>query len=245
MDTYAGNNEDSLSLHKYLYGADNPVNMVDPNGHDYFEALEIGMALASFDGFSFGFSASRLADSGPVVVDIAISTSDAPYNFHTIVTDVGNNLQTQLSDSVFNNLATGQTVQIKAHEGEASHIGWTSIGGKREYDCEVKWVKAVLTGQSIANSSRKGHTVIDLTHLDTWYSTIKKNISTQTWVNILAHESIWLSAGGNYDPNPLEIWKPKVEEYDIASPSFDPVDQFGVSQNSRATLINEFGFKSN
>jgi hypothetical protein len=32
MDSYAGNNEDPLSLHKYVYGADNPVNMVDPSG---------------------------------------------------------------------------------------------------------------------------------------------------------------------------------------------------------------------
>jgi hypothetical protein len=32
MDTYSGNNEDPLSLHKYLYGADNPVNMVDSLG---------------------------------------------------------------------------------------------------------------------------------------------------------------------------------------------------------------------
>ena len=35
MDTFQGNNEDPLSLHKYLYGADNPVNNEDPNGHDY------------------------------------------------------------------------------------------------------------------------------------------------------------------------------------------------------------------
>src|ERR1022692_388846 len=32
MDTYAGNNEAPLSLHKYLYGADNPVNCIDPSG---------------------------------------------------------------------------------------------------------------------------------------------------------------------------------------------------------------------
>ncbi|HTR41666.1 MAG TPA: hypothetical protein VMH87_08635 [Pseudomonadales bacterium] len=35
MDTYQGNNEDSLSLHKYLYGADDPVNLMDPSGNDY------------------------------------------------------------------------------------------------------------------------------------------------------------------------------------------------------------------
>jgi RHS repeat-associated protein len=35
MDTYSGNNEDPLSLHKYLYGTDDPVNNDDPSGNDY------------------------------------------------------------------------------------------------------------------------------------------------------------------------------------------------------------------
>ncbi|MGD0261337.1 MAG: RHS repeat-associated core domain-containing protein [Verrucomicrobiota bacterium] len=34
MDTFQGNQEDPLSLHKYLYGADDPVNRIDPSGHD-------------------------------------------------------------------------------------------------------------------------------------------------------------------------------------------------------------------
>jgi hypothetical protein len=42
MDTYQGDNEDPLSLHKYLYGADNPVNVVDPSGH--FTEVEVMVA---------------------------------------------------------------------------------------------------------------------------------------------------------------------------------------------------------
>ncbi len=34
MDSYAGENEDPLSLHKYLYGAAGPVNGYDPSGHN-------------------------------------------------------------------------------------------------------------------------------------------------------------------------------------------------------------------
>ena len=34
MDTYAGDNEDPLSLHKYLYCQGNPINGIDPSGHD-------------------------------------------------------------------------------------------------------------------------------------------------------------------------------------------------------------------
>ncbi len=33
MDTYEGNDEDPLSLQKYLYGQNNPINLVDPSGH--------------------------------------------------------------------------------------------------------------------------------------------------------------------------------------------------------------------
>ena len=45
MDAYAGNNEDPLSLHKYLYAADNPVDNVDPSGNDF----ELGGLLAVID----------------------------------------------------------------------------------------------------------------------------------------------------------------------------------------------------
>jgi RHS repeat-associated protein len=40
MDTFEGDNEDPLSLHKYLYGGDNPVDNDDPSGND-FEALAV------------------------------------------------------------------------------------------------------------------------------------------------------------------------------------------------------------
>jgi RHS repeat-associated protein len=33
-DTYSGDTEDPISLHKYLYAKCNPVNIVDPSGHD-------------------------------------------------------------------------------------------------------------------------------------------------------------------------------------------------------------------
>ncbi len=38
-DSFAGNNSDPLSLHKYLYGADDPVNRIDPSGH--FSIIEV------------------------------------------------------------------------------------------------------------------------------------------------------------------------------------------------------------
>ncbi len=40
-DTYAGNNEDPLSLHKYLYCQDDPVDNDDPSGNDIGDMLSV------------------------------------------------------------------------------------------------------------------------------------------------------------------------------------------------------------
>lgn len=55
MDSYAGKNKDPLSLHKYLYCHDNPVNRIDPSGRDselisVLSAVTITACLASLSG---------------------------------------------------------------------------------------------------------------------------------------------------------------------------------------------------
>lgn len=51
LDTFEGNQEDPLSLHKYVYGADNPVNRIDPSGHedigDVMEVMNFDVTLTS------------------------------------------------------------------------------------------------------------------------------------------------------------------------------------------------------
>jgi hypothetical protein len=44
MDTYAGNNEDPLSLHKYLYAEDDPVNHIDPSGHENIFTVSLSLS---------------------------------------------------------------------------------------------------------------------------------------------------------------------------------------------------------
>src|SRR6185436_1637533 len=39
MDSYEGSQQDPLSLHKYLYAHDNPVNGIDPSGNDLIQTL--------------------------------------------------------------------------------------------------------------------------------------------------------------------------------------------------------------
>jgi hypothetical protein len=48
MDNYEGDNEEPLSLHKYLYADANPVNIDDPSGHDGdIMSLDVGSSLAA------------------------------------------------------------------------------------------------------------------------------------------------------------------------------------------------------
>lgn len=80
-DTYEGNSEDPSSLHKYLYGADNPVNIVDPSGElaeDIVITLEINEDLESRDlqrvNSQAAIARQRIANTVALVALIAIET---------------------------------------------------------------------------------------------------------------------------------------------------------------------------
>lgn len=51
MDTYQGQQDEPLSLHKYLYCQADPINGADPSGHD-----DIGDVMATMNIMSIGFS---------------------------------------------------------------------------------------------------------------------------------------------------------------------------------------------
>lgn len=58
MDTAEGYWEDPLSLHKYMYVANNPVNLVDPSGHDF----DLGSTM-----MSVGIQAQLFATAHPLM----------------------------------------------------------------------------------------------------------------------------------------------------------------------------------
>jgi hypothetical protein len=59
--------------------------------------------------------------------------------------------------------------------------------------------------------------------------------TTQTYVNILAHEVVWLNAGGHFDHN----WNPDGE---ITSGTSNPFSGYTVLPSSRLTLRKDFDF---
>lgn len=112
-DTFAGNNEDPLSLHKYLYAEDNPVNGIDPSGHDFdlpttLGAISVAVGLAAFDLAAvsqvsvnyqkyFGLSAQdrsmAMAQNGQTMQDLQnIINSDGDQTFQQYNLGVGGTL---------------------------------------------------------------------------------------------------------------------------------------------------------
>ena len=71
-DTFEGNRSDPLSLHKYLHAQGNPVNGVDPSGHEFSLAgLYYGMGARLF------LAGSALTTAYPGAVRVAQSTVTA------------------------------------------------------------------------------------------------------------------------------------------------------------------------
>jgi RHS repeat-associated protein len=70
MDTYQGFNQVPISLHKYLYGDANPVNMTDPSGRASTTAAQIGVAVHQYIGDDFIKKVTPGGVSGPSVVSI-------------------------------------------------------------------------------------------------------------------------------------------------------------------------------
>jgi len=68
MDTDEGDNEEPLSLHKYLYCQADPINGVDPSGNDdigdVLGAIDIGVTLAQISTPVSGGSIHAIVDSG-------------------------------------------------------------------------------------------------------------------------------------------------------------------------------------
>ena len=84
LDTSDGNNEDPLSLHKYLYCQDNPIDNDDPSGNDMGEMLAV-MDLDSFLAAIISPVTSKaVAVAAPVEYKFGVVVGGRPL-FHPIM----------------------------------------------------------------------------------------------------------------------------------------------------------------
>jgi len=156
--------------------------------------------------------------------------------FHA--SDIENNLQSQLMSKVFDHLPKGFDVRVQVVE-EATFTHKKGWDGNTYYQ-RVTWD---ITGIPSIRKTSEAKIQISPTDIEQAASMyIDKNVGTQTWVNILAHEGVWGNAGNNGDCNPIWPWSDcetgeiSAGTLGVAAYLFDP---FFVHQDSRTTLRQE------
>jgi hypothetical protein len=235
MDTSEGNQEDPLSLHKYIYGVDNPVDKIDPSGHDaddfsiniasIFGLLaQIGTPVTSEPGFA------HLAFASSITIEFSVDTTRKSRYFDPVA--VQSLLQTEMSGNVFNSLPPGNGVNfiVNVESSAPAKLGWSGTP-KNKYINRVTWDPLGVP----ASSDHRGDVQIDPDTTDSWTSTFGKSPTAQTWVNLLAHEGVWRNAGDHWDHD----WNPDGE---LSSGGGNALSTYTVAPSTRATLRKDFGF---
>jgi RHS repeat-associated protein len=77
MDTVEGSDSDPASLHKYLYAGANPINRIDPSGHDSIAELDISSAISeTLDAISGIQQITRIKNQISSVLDLLSAVVD-------------------------------------------------------------------------------------------------------------------------------------------------------------------------
>jgi RHS repeat-associated protein/uncharacterized repeat protein (TIGR01451 family) len=109
MDPSEGNEEDPLSLHRYLYAANNPVNLTDPTGK-------------SVSNFVYGRIVHQKIGEDFVAEDPALHLSDRAINTILGVSVPGGSVRPDLTD-----LGTQEVYEIKPTN--SAPLGYIQLGG--------------------------------------------------------------------------------------------------------------------
>jgi RHS repeat-associated protein len=134
MDSYEGDNEDPLSLHKYLYGGDDPVNVTDPSGHDG----DLGSLMMST---SIGAGLDSMYNGGVVFAGMAMQ--------HTLIGVQNGETGSAILGDYFLDVGKGLAVGIAI--GMVADIAGDIIFGK---DIEGEAVGVEANGANTVEGSR-------------------------------------------------------------------------------------------
>jgi RHS repeat-associated protein len=115
MDTYDGDDEEPISLHKYLYVAGNPVNMIDPSGHDDLAevsfSLSVSVGLGAVAGYAYtgSLKGAEFGALGGGIVGLTLAFGSAQQKVDVIVAGTSNaafqtlsNYLTEYQDGILN-----------------------------------------------------------------------------------------------------------------------------------------------
>lgn len=131
MDTFEGNNEDPLSLHKYLYAEDDPVNMEDPSGNDADGGFSVSdnfnINISSIGGLLAKIGTPVTSETGLGVFGSDLVLLEAhPVAFgnnHSYITLMVNSSSVFFSEPQFNHLAGGGNLHYATIGAGPSGVG--------------------------------------------------------------------------------------------------------------------------
>jgi RHS repeat-associated protein len=115
MDTYEGNDEDPISLHKYLYAGENPANMTDPSGHDdlaevsFSISVSVGLGAAAGYAYTGSLKGAEFGALGGGIVGLTLAFGSSQQKVDVIVAGTSNaafqalsNFLTEYQDQILN-----------------------------------------------------------------------------------------------------------------------------------------------
>jgi hypothetical protein len=179
---------------------------------------------------NINFSQMKLSPSK--VLYISVDSNNKPSTFNSL--SVQQTFQSELFSNVFYSLPAGQSVQIQVHidSSYGGTIGWDSL--KHTYVNRVVWDQAIAGGLA-ASPAKDGNTTIDPIACRNYNE--GSDPGTQLWVNILAHETIWLNICHGFD-NDLTVPAGEISS-GLESPLTAP---FTANPANQASIISAFGF---
>jgi len=110
MDTFDGNSQDPLSLHKYLYCSNNPVNRTDPSGN-FADAI----SLTSGTGIAVGLAAFATAS-------VFEAKTHAIGNLLVLTTGAAGELLDEFSAAAQTAIATAESEILVSYQSLSSAI---------------------------------------------------------------------------------------------------------------------------
>jgi len=188
--------------------------------------VEVTPSASRFQNISF--SSMKLSK----LVYISVDSNNKPSTFDA--QQVQSTFQSELFSNVFYSLPTGEGVQIMVHvrSSYGGNLGWNS--SKQTYVSRVVWNQTYAGGLA-ASPAKDGNTTIDPIACRNYNTGSDPGI--QFWVNILAHETIWLNVCGGADHD----LTPPADE--ISSGLEPPLTaSFTVWPANQAYIISKFGF---
>ncbi len=115
MDSYEGNDEDPISLHKYLYVGANPANTIDPSGHDDIAEISFTIGISTGLGAVAGYvytgslKGASFGALGGGIVGLTLAFGSAKQKVDVIVAGTSNaafqalaNFFTEYQDQILN-----------------------------------------------------------------------------------------------------------------------------------------------